>query len=339
VILGRGPKGKRELASLKTAFVLSLTLIALGGVAAIVEADYWAKRNSGPIPVILRDIGISIMVSVLVATFVELYTGRTLRSEVATDVIGATYKRFVPEAIYNEIADHVLKANVLREGWEIDLELVEPLVERNLYATARALSGQDIYLVDSTVNYQLTNISSQVVHYEVSGSIDLDTPLPEIAVPRFTEICIDGRSVLVGREIGEAVLQGEERRLETCLLHRAGGQVVFVQRRSIRPDGVVDVRFRLRRAFRAPGQLIYSATVPTRTMKLQIHGSPELEFELIALHPNKDGLRKVTNRQWRFDHGILPWQGFLLRAYPPGNSAIPGANDRGLWLVNPPNSR
>src|SRR5438270_3892266 len=303
---------------LGTAFALYLALAGLLGAIAIIGSAIWANATSATDtgPVIVRDLGIPVLSAAIVTGSIELYAGRRLRMEVATDVIEATFLKQIPNDIYQEVRDHVLQSPVIRREWEVDMYVLEPYADEALCERARALAGADIYIVDSTVNYKLDNTSSKVIDYSVSGGIDLDPPLVDLGMRRFTFISLDGVHTDIPQDVSmDALRDAAPRSIDRITLSIVGQQVDFTSNHRIAALAPAAIRFGLRRAFHAPGQIIFSATVPTVGFRLKIHGAEQLTFRVTALHPNHDALEEVVaGHEWRFGRGLLPWQGFALRS-------------------------
>jgi hypothetical protein len=312
----RERRSQRVLEYLVAAFVLYLVAAALLGALAILGSAFWADATSATAvgPVIVRDLGIALLIGVFVTGSIELYAARRLREEVATDVITATFHTLVSAKIYAEIRDNVLQSTVIRRGWEVNMSVVDPVAEHELYDQVRTVAGGDIYLVDSEVSYDVVNTTGKQLIYDISGGIDLDTPLTDLGIPRFSVVSIDHAATQIDDAVSMAVLGNGTHHLDGLDLSVVGGQLVFVSPKRIPASGKLAVRFKLRRAFRAPGQFVLSATVPTEGFRLRIYGGNDLSFNLIALHPNKEDLVSIDSREWRFESGILPWQGFALRA-------------------------
>jgi len=309
---------------------------ALFGAFALFVSATYESMNVGPRNLLdlLRDVGTAVLVAVFTAVTIEVFVNARVRAHIAHDVFQATFRKFLPDVLYEQVRDSVLQAGVIRREWEVYLRVLDPEVHRDLYAEARGLAGSDVYLVEYTVSYYLENLSTIEAEYTVEGGIDLDLPLPTLGIPRFTSVLIGDdaedkdRAKAVPISDAVAVLTVE------CKLDRDGlqiwedsGELIFHEVRKIPPrrerSGNPDdraqlpVHFELRRALRVPGMIVLSASAPSDGIKIRIDTVQDIIFDVTAQHPDKQALEKRGN-EWLFKkRGILPWQGFIIRASTP----------------------
>lgn len=87
----------------------------------------------------------------------------------------------------------------------------------------------------------------------------------------------------------------------------------FAAQVPIPPLRSVRVTYEVERAIRVPGDFVLNARVPADGIKIiiDVHG---FKLDVFPLHPNRDALRRLQRDTWKFEAGILPWQGFRFTA-------------------------
>ena len=75
------------------------------------------------------------------------------------------------------------------------------------------------------------------------------------------------------------------------------------------------VRVELERAIRVPGNYVLSATTPADGIRIIINAEG-FEMNVDPLHPDKEKIYHPQRDTWRFEAGILPWQGFRFVCRP-----------------------
>jgi hypothetical protein len=227
----------------------------------------------------------------------------------------------VPGKIYTQVADTVFRSDVLREDWEVRIEAEAEEVYRTL----------GIAIITSTISYTIKNLNDQRIPFEVSGAIDLDVPSPaDQNLPIFEYIRVfdsaDQPLVKAQAQDLKTLLEtppaaGASKRAGNLSLQRTGQELSFAVQIHIPAngaDGWVKAAFKVRRAIRVPGTYVLHATTPAAGIEIttDVKG---FKLSVIALHPNRQALTRsaADENVWKFDRGILPWQGFELRSEAP----------------------
>lgn len=266
---------------------------------------------------LVRDLGIALVISVIATVVIERYASDRLREHIAYDVLSAAYAKVIPEKIYTQVADNVFRSNVYRRNWEVHINVNAQQVDR----------ARGIAIINVIYSYDLDNLNEHKISHELSGAIDLDVSLRDEGIPKFKSIAINdehNRSLILETHTRALLLrQNESTCTEGNLTFRRNtremsfaAQVPIAARRSSitgSVTGSVTVRYEVERAIRIPGDYVLSAPVPADGIKiiLNVEG---FELTVIPLHPDPDALRHPQPDTWRFDAGILPWQGFRFRS-------------------------
>jgi hypothetical protein len=311
------------LRALLSAFFRVFLLAALfaGIVLILISALIRSSDGSEYLVDVVRDLGIGLMVSVFVVVFIEWRAGLTLRTEIAKEVLEAVYGRIVPDVVYDQIRDSTFRSDVLRRDWELEIKVLPTEGNEEEYSAAReSASSDEVFLIESTVSYQLENLNDNKIAYTVSHGIDLDVPIKSHGIPRFTEVEVDDDSQSLDSDVACELLANhtpyEEEGL--ALTVDEENQVLFTKMAQLPRAGAVAVRYTLRRAIRAPGVYVLYCATPADGIKIKIDSTKELKFDVRPLHPQGKRIRVVESaRRWEFPYGILPWQGFQIVSSPP----------------------
>jgi hypothetical protein len=307
------------------ASVIGLGLIALSAVLKAGHANEIATD-------ILRDLGIGSLVSVFVVVFIEWRAGLTLRSEIATDVLEAVYRRMVPKVIYDEVRDSIFRSDVMRRDWELTITALALGDCHEIPEETREwMSGEGVFLVELQTSYVVQNLNDRQVPFLAKGWLDLDVPIEAAGVPRFTAVEVGDDSWELSAALVQDLYRGTRPLLlpnDLRVLVNPGRQIRFEKHLMLPRSGSVRLAYRARCAFRAPGSQVVSAQSPADGIRIETNGTPELEFDVLPLHPQQEGLRSEGSapwRQWHFARAILPWQGFQIVS-----SVVAGGEDESV---------
>jgi hypothetical protein len=244
-------------------------------------------------PVALRDFAIALLIAVFVTVAIELYAGNKLRSQIAQDVLEAVYSTIVPPEIYKQVADSVFRATALKKDWEIFMTL-----------RSSADLKADLYISSTIVNYKMYGLLNRPQpDFRIFGGLDLDITDSNLGLPRYTKITVAGK-----------VYEGQS--LESIVDKTNQSFTVSAHLQTAMSDEHILVTTEVEEIIRVPDTFVWSTATMTEGARINIDAtaSPELEFELVPLHPNRQGLdATVQGKQWYFPHGMLPWQGFEIR--------------------------
>jgi len=317
-----------------------MIIAALVGILLLVVAAYYSSLNASVLPKwfvgLIRDVGTAVLVAVITAVTIELFVNARVRREIGEDVFQATFRRFLPDVLYWQVKDHILQSPVLRRDWSVQLQVLDRASNAPLYDEARRLGGDDIYLVEYKVSYRLENLTTTPYEYPIEGGIDLDCPFPTLGIPRFTSVLLGGDDVdarpaeFAEAEAIDVMSDVRDLSQDGIDIRKDHGELIFHAVRRLPPRTLLgsspdegaqlSVYFALRRALRVPGMIVLSASAPADGIRISVVGTPPgIEFDVTAQHPDKDELRRPVHNEWLwlFRAGILPWQGFIIRASTP----------------------
>lgn len=237
----------------------------------------------------------------------------------------------VPEVIYNEIRDSIFRSDVLRREWKLRITVLPPSDCRAISEETRErMEDEGMFLVDLDTSYVVENLNDRQVPFLVTGWLDLDVPIEEVVVPRFSSVSVgeahwtDELSETLAKSLyggsGPQTLSQD-----LSVLIDADKQIRFKKHVLLPRGGCVRVAYGARCAFRAPGSQVVSSQSPADGIQIETNGTTGLAFDVLPLHPQQGGLTSTgspPSRQWQFARGILPWQGFQIVS-----SVIPSGGD------------
>jgi hypothetical protein len=274
----------------------------------IAESNQWYSWG----PDILRDLGIALIISVIATFVIEKYASDRLREDIARDVLSAAYLKVVPKEIFTQIADNVFRAEVYRKDWEVRVK------EEGFNIT------DGIAIITADYSYELENLKKQEISHEIKAGIDLDVATSDPDIPKFTLL----EFPLVPKKDRDKFLEEHSKPETRTILERINdhvvtfGKLTFKRDRQvmvvaaqvlISPRSTVQVRYKVKRAIRVPGDFVLNALVPADGIKIIIDVQ-RFNLEVFPLHPNP--LHRLQSDTWKCEAGILPWQGFRFTAAP-----------------------
>lgn len=271
-----------------------------GQVVAILEKweGRWSQENL--IRTIIRDFGIALIVAAFLTLAIEIYTKTKLISEVRKGVLEATFQKIIPEVIFREVQAHIIKARVLRKGWDIHLSVHE---DENVSRT-----HPDCYVTRTVTRYKIHNLVNQAHEHTITSALDLSSDCSDAVgkLPRYEKVQIGAETYGVGGKDLKKILTDDG----------AGYRVQALLPKSI--DEPVVVINEIRDILRVPDTFAWWTSIQAEGGRLTIDSFsvPALKFEVKPLHPNRVGIEEpVKGRMWEFHGGFLPWQGFEIRVW------------------------
>jgi hypothetical protein len=249
-----------------------------------------------------RDLGISLILSVLLTWVIELYARNRLQDEIRTGVLEAAYKRIIPPVIFDEVRASVLKSQLLKENWLLNMT-VERLPDTDG-------DQSPVYVSKTVQTYRLTNETKGRATHLVEVELDEDV-LRQIGdgnCPRFDRVTI-----------GNKVFEGEELKKYAPSPGTCFKMDVEVNAQP------VDIKIEATELIPVPDVWVWSTRLCTNGASIRILAPDDLEFKVSALHPERTRLVSYPSGFWEFKGGMLPWQGFELRVKRKSSKSLPQA--------------
>jgi len=332
------------LSAQRLAFKLLVWVLALAGVVLIL----WSELNheSSTFYVVVRDLGIGLLVSAFVTSLIEWHASKTLRLEVATDVVEAVFQRLIPDSIWRQVATHVFRAETV--SYELELN-IEVLGRDNPEAVAFEESyknEQGVHLMRYTARRRVVNVNqTKGVDYKLHAGVDADLSMPELNIPRFDKIIVTGRESAADialqfkdGTLGDKTPAGGRFKPATPSIffklwtegdddHTAvvddvtfkcvpNVGVSFEVPCKIPASGEMKVSYDTWRGIRSPGIFPYTIGVPADGMVVNVIAPPDMKITVTPLHADPKAVTQVSEREWRLDRGILPGQGVQVNFSP-----------------------
>lgn len=283
--------------------------LVVGVIALLVERRF----QSGSLRAELsRDIGIAFIVAAIVSVGYEYSTRNLAERKTLLDGINRAMLAFVPENVWDEVKDQIVRRNAVRHNVEIAISLSRD---------APAIDGKRIPLPPGqavmwmSYGYDLYGLAAGESHIDVSHEVDY-TPMwnPDLQLPRFDRVIVtDGEgnrteyagTALTALEDGKGGLTLKNIRLPPPNEHK--------------PVRIVTERYEL---VNTPGYyylVMRELTSRTEgstqpTVKISIAQLPsDLEAEVVTFYaPHGFTRPDPAKNVWVFDKTLLPGQGLNL---------------------------
>jgi hypothetical protein len=251
---------------------------------------------------LLRDLGISLFVAVVLTVAMEAYARRRLQDEIRTGVIEAAFQRLIPPAVFDEICRSVIGAVCVKRHWELRM-----IIQHD---DAISREHANHYASKSTLQYELHNTADFLVEQTISIGLDEDVRVVDsngLSLPRFLEITV-----------------GDETYKEDALkanLDDSG--LEFTKTIKLQP-GFIRVAATMWEVVRVPDTCVWSTPTIADGVTVVIDTSnvrgEKIAFNVVALHPERIRMEQPhKGSEWKFRGGMLPWQGFQVITYDPSS--------------------
>lgn len=245
-------------------------------------------------PVFVRDGSIALLLAVFLTVTIELYAGRKLRDQVAEDVLTGVFHKIIPPKIFDEIRSQVIQSSVFRENWEVRMTLS---LDQHLQQT-----DPNLYLSTTILEYDIKNLLNRSNIYVISVGLSLDvtgTNQQGEQLPRISAVTVDNT-----RFEGDSLKK---------YVKASGARFSMPVTLSASAEDDCHVLIEIEEVIRTPDAFYWATPMAAdgATINIDTAGAPDLEFSVIAYHPNQDGLdERIVGERWVFSDGLLPWQGF-----------------------------
>jgi hypothetical protein len=303
----------------ETFFRWFLMLPLAAGLILILGSALLRSAKAGEYAIDLpRDIGIGLIVSVLVVVFIEWRAGQTLRTEIASDVLEAVFRRTIPDIIFSQVRDCVFRSDVLRRNWEVSLTVLPPSEYAEIYRAVREAAGSsEVFLIESQVNYDLENLNDNDIAFSLTHGVDSELVDSDRGIPGFRELQFGDELHRFDPDDLRTLYRDRKPQIEpTISLSFAGPTEVLVSKQLRLPrKGCVSARYRAVRAVRVPGIYVISCATPADGIRVKATGPSNLGFDVKPLHPQAAHIKAEGTGRWSFDYGMLPWQGIQILMY------------------------
>jgi hypothetical protein len=239
-----------------------------------------------------RDLGIALAIAATIGSIIEW----TLARDIALHGIKAAVGEFVDEAVWDEISNHIITQPVIRSKFHISVDVSKQ---------------GDRYVCDTTLSYQLKRMvfvrDSVVNHYlddHRTGNDAAGKPLP-----RFTGAMIGGTQYT----------EDQIDKLPNSKAHR------FTAPASFGPfQDEIPVSISLKEIIRSPDTYVWTMTLTSHEVEFEVKNAADIEFTVVALHPNPDQLSHTGN-MWSFPGVMLVGQSLEIHTRPASPVGKSGA--------------
>jgi hypothetical protein len=316
----------RDIAKRPGHYLAGLAFLVLGAFL-IVWGTNW-KSSHALAADILSEFGIAIWIAVLIAAFIEFH----LTEETFRKGVNAIMNRIVPEEVWSEIRQHVIRDPVLRYEWKINMTMESDP------------NAPDTYISETKFTYYIKSLDDslhQKTHHGIDHHrvVNLEEPFEKITRQKMKEARSEEnsqestsgqpKSILLIPEDGqeeENVLKNIENR------ERVSFYLDFTYEKEW---WKVEVSFQ-ERVY--PRDVInWWMNVATRKITVEVDAPSGLNVELHAHHPEENILGKSTQaetnrKRWETSETavMLPGQGFELRFSQPTPQAAKSREERAV---------
>ncbi len=295
----------------------------LGFLALVLERRL---REGSLIRELSRDVGIAFFVAGIVSVGYEYSTRNLAERKTLLDTLNRAMLAFVPENVWDEVKDQIIRRNAVRHNVQIELRLTRE---------APAVNGKSVPLPPGqavlwmSYGYDLYGLAAGESHIDVSHEVDY-TPMwnPDLQLPRFDRVIVtdaEGRKTtydgpaLQKLEDGKGGLTLSNLRLPSPN-QRKPVRIVTERYELVNTPGYY---YLVMRELTARGERSSEPTVKIAVTQLP----SDIEADIVTFYA-PHGFTKPDSAKnvWVFDKTLLPGQGlnvvFKVRR-PPSLVAAP----------------
>jgi hypothetical protein len=168
-------------------FLYSAGAIAVGVLALYISRKSQRSKEHSISRELLRDIGIACLVAVIVSFIYELSTRNIARHETTVDTLNEAMSAFVPNDVWTEVTDQVMKRNFLRRNIQIKLRLFR---EGELEGGQKISLPPDRAVLWMSYGYDLYGLSAGSAKVSVQHELDYHMWDQSLSLPRFVRVIV-----------------------------------------------------------------------------------------------------------------------------------------------------
>ena len=294
-------------------YLVLYALFFLIALLCLIASHYWVDAGLGK--TLLHELGFAGVVSVILIFTIEKFSrerhklaAETLLDRINQDLFRAIYKRYIPEAVFEEVEKCIMMGSVYRESHELDytIDAFAEDVDAELSASSFHCTAQ--------TSYKLRNLLDQDVRHTVT--ILLERPLEA----RYDAWCTVNEVCINGAPLTEDLL--------TKGISRTDQHVIFRHDVDIPAGAKVDVRTRSVLIKKKTDAEIWCSRLPSDGLTLTV-STPTKGLNVKASANHSEALQqKLDNpvtRKWVLDFGIFPYQSIIFFWQPSATTTLADA--------------
>jgi hypothetical protein len=278
--------------------VVSVSLLALffGGilllVASVNNLGHALPYTGEVVPELLRDLGIALIVSCVVAGLFEIYRSQRHTVEGMTDVIDAILGEQISPEVWLELKELIASKQVIRRRANIRLQF------RNSDSLRRNEA-----ILDVEYQYELHALTSKAGKIPVQHELDYQLRDDHLGLPKFQSLIVQGPS-------------GKPRSFDETTIAKvvSNGKMSFDVELSPRDGQPSTIRIARSELVHVPGA--YNLYTPEfmKDVSITVVNSPNaIGVEVLVRPQGKGQIMTQTGNTWLCSHLLLPGQGIEIK--------------------------
>lgn len=297
----------KERFEYRMAIIIGIGQVIIGLLLTVIP-----RSTASPLWVIdlLSHLGIGVLAAgILTATLEPISRKRSQRAieEIRAAHFEAILKGFMPEPIFEEIQNHIIREPFTRTNFRVAVEF-----------SWKGNTGE--YLSKSqTLHYDVQNIAQSVQEFEINTWEERKN---EEKFPNNTAIYYIG----VQTTDGSTRIEYNEdniREIEEITDQLIGARFTI----RLKPAQKAEVLIRMRSVLLSKDIYPFVLSNATVGLDFTVAHPDNLIVEAIPLHPSRNAFKKEvqerTVKRWRIDAGILPYQGVQVSWRPDSTRPAP----------------
>lgn len=274
-------------------------LIFLSALLCIIASHYWLEASVAK--TLFHELGFAGVVSVILIFTIEKFSrerhklaAEALLERINQDLFRAIYKRYIPEAVFEEVEKCVMMGSVYRESHELDytIDTFAADVDPELKASSYQCTAQ--------TSYKLRNLLDQDARHMVTVLLERPLDTRHDAWCTVNEVCINGVPLSPN-----LLAKG---------MTRTDQHVIFRHEIEIPAGAKVDIRTRSVLIKKKTDAEIWCSRLPSDGLTLTV-STPTKDLKVQASANHAEALQqKLDNpvtRKWVLDFGIFPYQSII----------------------------
>ena len=304
------------------------SLVFLGGGISIIQ-NYGNHSEYGTLIKILgflvSEIGIAGIVAIIIVLTIERYTrashqreSQRLISTINRNIFYAVFQKYIPEEVFTEVKNALIKSDVTRSDYTIIYELKLPRDVEHLRSDQNA---KDYLFCEIESGYVIKNITDKPIQTEIK--MELENSLNPFLKSYMKVLSLE----IGGKEKKGVELDGTNNSVkgnagDVYFIKRTKTHLVMTYLLSMKAKESISVKTCAQTIKRSEDQEVWSSRIPSTGLVIKVKAPKIIDLSAKANHsnpfpPTPDTTDRNGYAVWNLNHGIFPYQSIVLWWYKP----------------------
>lgn len=264
---------------------------------------YIFKPTSGDPHVILyaiKELGMAMLIAICLVISIEAVTrqrhhqaAQKWQEDAHQNIFKAIFNRYIPEAVFAEVEECLLRNKVYRDGYEITYTLSE------FCPSTASMLAAGHYIADVKSTYKIVNMTDRKIVHDLLTSLDVPNESAYVSYTEITSYKVDGVE-----------------QLESCVKADSKGICSASVKVTLDAKGTAQILMTGRTVKRKIDSETWASRIPSTGITVFVTAPDNVEVTCIAKnsHPiiQNEARNFAKTKVWELNNGVFPHQSVVM---------------------------